>query len=380
MPPKLIRPLLVAAIPLLALGCAAEEPTSTTAQQLSDPTCADCGNNGNVLEGSGLGHVDRGGQFNNWGVRLVELWHPAHLDIKLRAGVVLDRLYGVDSANDTIALEGERLKDGVFEIEAAGQFYEVRILAVRHDWHYWTNPATSIESYELSYDGPYALPNTHPTTALNPQPLCPQIDEPGIGKHRMDAAVFEGEIYHQRDLSFEDTDPGKDGWFNVACAHSATLKQLFTRRTPLARPFGSGIEDRASRKSTLRVWTADYCGIGESFTTTGVPLLVRDRQATLPRDHDASWSDAEARANEVTYEAVWDEHGAVCINEWRRNQYVATNPEVHDERAVSAARERCAQVHHALPPCTTLIPTFPTGWEAYGEILTAFPTQNLKKL
>lgn len=380
MPPKLISPLLVAAIPFLILGCSVDEPTSTTTQELGSPTCGDCGNNGNVLEGSGIGHLSRGNQANGWGVKLVEFWHPLHLGVNLRVEVNLDRLYGIDDDDDTIEIQGYDLKDGVFEVRTApGTFYEVRILSVNRGWLYWTNPATWIESYELSYDGPYPIPHTHPTTPLNPQPLCPQLAEPWLKVHKMDAAVFEGEIYHQADLSFENTAPGEGGWFNVACAHSATLKQLFTRRTPLARPLGSGIGDDQQRKSTLRAWTGDYCGVGESFTTTGVPLLVRDKLGTIPPDHDASWSDTEAALKEITYEAVWDENGAVCINEWRRRQYVASNPNVHDESAIAAAQVRCDDAKHALPPCQTLLPTFPTGWQAFGKILTAFPTKNLRR-
>jgi hypothetical protein len=380
MPPKLVSLLLVAAIPLLVLGCAADERTFATpqeVQEIKDPTCADCGTNGNVLEGSSIGHLGRGHQINNWGVTLAEFWHPNYLGVALRVGVQLDRLYGINDANDTIAVQGYDLVDGVFEIQAApGVFYEVRIRAVHRDWLYWTSPATWIESYELSYDGPY--PSPRPTTALPSQPLCPQIDEPWLGEHKMDAAVFEGEIYHQVDLSFENTPPGESGWFNIACAHSATLKQLFTRRTPLAGPFGSGINDSAQRRSTLRAWTGDYCGIGESFTTTGVPLLIRDKLGTIPPDHRASWSDAKAAAGEVTYEAVWDENGAVCINDWRRRQY-AKNPKVHDEDAVKAAQDRCAEVGHPLPSCHMLIARLPTEWQAYGKVLTAFPTKNLKE-
>jgi hypothetical protein len=380
MPPALLSSVLVAAIPLLALGCDVDEQTSmiTQEQVSSDPTCADCGTNGNVLEGSAVGHLGRGGQVNSWGVTLIEFWHPLHLGVNLRVGVHFDRLYGIDDTQDTIVLQGIDLERGVFEIlTALGDVYEVRILKVNRDWQYWTNPAMWIESYELSYDGPYSTPHTHPTTAFNPQPLCPQLEGPGLFGHKMDAAVFEGEIYHQEDLSFENTASGEHGWFNIACAHSATLKQLFTRRTPRARPFGSGIVDEAPRKASLRAWTGDYCGTGESFTTTGVPLLVRDRAGTIPTNHEASWSDTEAEANEITYEAVWDEHGAVCINDWRRRQYVKENRKVHDESAVAAAQDRCSKVGHALPPCQTLIPMFPTGWSAFGNILTAFPTKNL---
>lgn len=382
MPPALLRSVLVAAIPLLAFGCNVDEQTSMTTQEqmISDPACTDCGNNGNVLEGSGIGHLGRGHQVNGWGVKLVEFWHPLHVAVNLRAGVRLDRLYGIDDADDTIEIQGYDLKDGVFEIQTSvGKFYEVRILEVHREWLYWTNPQTWIESYELHYDGPYTSSHTHWVTPLPSNPLCPQLEGPGLFGHKMDAAVFEGEIYHQEDLSFEDTEPGEDGWFNVACAHSATLKQLFTRRTPLARPFGSGTVDDALRKASLRAWTGDYCGTGESFTTTGVPLLVRDTDGTIPTDHEASWSDTEAKAKEITYEAVWDEKGAVCINDWRRRQYVKENRKVHDESAVAAAQDRCAEVGHALPSCQTLIPMFPTGWSTFGTILTAFPTKNLIK-
>lgn len=379
----LIRSLLVAAIPL-ALGCDVDEATSMTTQDIVQPACEGCGGNSEVLCGSAVCQLGRGDQVNDWGVTLVEFWHPLHLAVDLRAEVQLDRLYGIDDADDTIEIQGDDLTHGVFEIRTApGRFYEVRILGVHRDWRYWTGPATYIESYELWYDGPYPSPLTHPTTPIHPaQPLCPQLDEPWLGEHKMDAAVFEGEIYHQADLSFENTAPGEGGWFNIACARSATLKQLFTRRTPLARPFGSGIVNGAQRKSILRAWTGDYCGTGETFTTTGVPLLVRDKLGTIPTDHDASWSDAEAAAGEITYEAVWDEHGAVCINDWRRHQYVAGNPKVHDESAVTAAQVRCEKVGHPLPSCQSLIPTFPiapVGWQTLGKIFTAFPTANLKE-
>jgi hypothetical protein len=74
---------------------------------------------------------------------------------------------------------------------------------------------------------------------------------------------------------------------------------------------------------------------------------------------------------------VWNERGAVCVNDWRRRQYVADNPKVHDEDAVTATQQRCEKVGHALPSCQSLLSAFPTGWQTLGRILTAFPTENL---
>ena len=380
MPTNLVSSL-ITAIPLIALGCATEEVTSTITQQIVDPACAECAKNGPLVEGSGIGHLGRDHQVNDWGVTLVEFWHKDHPALDLRVKVELDQLSAVDNADSTYVLHGKDLIGGVFVIQTVqGVFYEVRILDVSYRWNYWTNPPIDIEGYTLSYDGPYVGAYPHPTTPLYPLiPLCPEIDEPWLGEHTMGAAVFEGEIYHQADLSFQNTAPGPDGWFTVACAGSATLKQLLTRRTPLARPFPTGIVDDAQRRSMLRAWTADYCGSGDSFTITGVPLLVRDGLGTIPTDHRSSWSDTEAEANEIIYEAVRDERGAVCFNEWRRDQDVPGKPEVHDESAVTKALLRCEEVGHPLPPCRLLLPTFPTGWQGLGKVLTALPSEYLKQ-
>jgi hypothetical protein len=384
MPPNSLSPLLVSALalPLLAVGCAEgddeqdTQPAFALPLPISDPGCTDCGKNGHVMMGSGIGHLNLDGLANDWGVKVVEFWHPSHLGTDLRMEVELDRLYGVDDATNLVELQGQQLVGAAIEIQLdPDTFYEVRILAVHRNWLYWTNPLQWIESYELHYDGPYPAPYTHPTTTLDQTPLCPQIADTWLGASKMDAAMFEGEIFHQEDLSIEDTLPGPGGWFTVACAHSAALKQLFTRRVKQSRPFASGIVDLAQRKAMKVAWTADYCGAGTTYTTTGVPLFVRDALGTIPTTHDASWTTLEAIS--MRYEAVWNENGAVCIHDWRRRQYDDENPEVHDEESIVAAQEQCERLDHDLPKCTDLIPSFPKGWQEHGKVLTAFPRANL---
>lgn len=386
MPPNSLSPLLVSALalPLLALGCAVdgEQDTQPAFAQpvppLEDPTCGTCGKNGNVVMGSGVGQLNLDGFPNDWGVKFVEFWHPEHLGEDLRMEVELDRLYVVEDGTDELVLDGNELEGGSIEIQLGpDEFYQVRIGDVHRNWLYWTNPLQWIESYELYYDGPYPDPYTHPITPFPfpSEPLCPQIADTWLGTSNFDAAMFEGEIYHPGDLSIEDQPPGPGGWITIACAHSAALKQLFTRRIRQARPFGSGISDEIPRDAMLAAWTGDYCGSGDSFTTTGVPLFVRDRAVTIPLTHAASWTNAEAVG--MTYEAVWTDEGAVCVNNWRRRQYDATNPDVHDLESITNAKKLCDRIDHELPSCTSLIPGFPAGWKDHGNVLTAFPTANL---
>jgi hypothetical protein len=379
MPPTSLSPLLVStlALPLLALGCAVEPPTSTTTVYIS-PGCIgiDCGKNGKIVEGSAVGHLKRDKvTANNWEITLHDFIVPHRENIRL--GVDRDRMVGVSTINGMIIAQPWDLTDAIIIVKNDDdEYFNIRVKAVNSTWAYWTPPHTTIYSYTLKYDGPYAAPTPYPTSPYDEVPLCPQIDEPWLGEHTMDAAVFEGEIYHQDTLTIEDTVTGVNAWFNIACAHSASLKQMFTRRIRRARPPGSGTTDDEPRMAMLSAWVGRYCGDETAFTVTGVPLLVRDDLAQIPQSHDASWSDSEA--NTLTYEAVWNHNGAVCLNTPRRFQYSDAKPQIHDDGALDAIRKRCNLLNHGLPSCQSLVgPTFPIGWEAHGDVLTAFPTANL---
>jgi hypothetical protein len=67
-------------------------------------------------------------------------------------------------------------------------------------------------------------------------------------------------------------------------------------------------EDGAPEKLSLfeactRMMRADYCGKGDSYTKDGTFISVWDNRAVSTRE----------KAEEMSFEAAWDEHGAVCV-------------------------------------------------------------------
>src|SRR5688572_32709759 len=115
MPPTSLSPLLVStlALPLLALGCAVEPPTSTTTVYIS-PGCIgiDCGKNGKIVEGSAVGHLKRDKvTANNWEITLHDFIVPHRENIRL--GVDRDRMVGVSTINGMIIAQPWDLTDAI---------------------------------------------------------------------------------------------------------------------------------------------------------------------------------------------------------------------------------------------------------------------------
>lgn len=87
-------------------------------------------------------------------------------------------------------------------------------------------------------------------------------------------------------------------WFNLSCAGEAPIKMLRARTGGAVAP-GSPV---AQRQATLNMFTASYCGPGKRYTELGQAL---------------EWSDLSgpSQMGQVSsFEAVWDEGGAVCLD------------------------------------------------------------------
>jgi hypothetical protein len=125
------------------------------------------------------------------------------------------------------------------------------------------------------------------------------------------------------------------GWVNVACVGTALAKLFLLRHTQASQlvPTTPG-----ERQAMLKMLTADVCGDGQSFTVHGQPLYWADAKG-ITRLPDARWR----------VEAVWSEHGAVCINQPRRPELAA------------AIEQQCGP----LPRCTS---------SSRGYVISANPT------
>jgi hypothetical protein len=137
-------------------------------------------------------------------------------------------------------------------------------------------------------------------------------------------------------------------WFNIACAGSALAKLHLLRHTD-AGAVGSYTTTLDERRAMLKMYSADVCGRGESFTRPGEPLLLADNRGwyTFNPATASSW------------EAIWNAKGARCLDVPRR---LAEEPNV-----LVRIRAACGGV---LPPsCGALLP----NWRAYGHVVSANP-------
>jgi len=170
---------------------------------------------------------------------------------------------------------------------------------------FWAGPAVSVPTYTLSYTS---------AAQSDPQPLCTANSN--------DAIIFAGDRYDAEHKTVTGTGEETAGWFNIACSGTALAKLHLTRHTEASQIVKT---TAVERQAMLKMFTADVCGDGTSFTVHGQPLLWADANHLTAFDRPAA-----------TLEAVWTERGAVCLDTPRRPELAA---------AIAA---RCGQ----LPKCT----------------------------
>ncbi len=93
------------------------------------------------------------------------------------------------------------------------------------------------------------------------------------------------------------------------------------------------------RTAMLKMFTADYCGTGQSFTVDGMPLSYDDS------NHWYRYASGYS-----SQEALWSSEGAVCLD----------NPRMYTKNEVDMA---CGRV---LPACGDFRdPSYPWTWGAH---------------
>jgi hypothetical protein len=395
MPPNSLSPLLVSALtlPLLAVGCAVEEPATDLA---IDPvvqiggSCdiSGCGTNSGFIKGVYFHEANPFGAESD-GVAMI----GANLDdgTPVRMHVHENALRAYDPVGGDFYSSWELL-DAVMHFSVEGIVYPVRVdLVLPTGFLFWATGGAgalpAVEAYHLVYLDP-ALPRR------GWQNLCPHVpasDDYPWGASALWAAVFEGQRYDAETLTFDNTPlAGPDAWFNIACGGSALLKQLLIRHTDSGE--GGPVPNHDDQAAALNAVTANYCGDGKSFTQLGVPLRLRDELGTIPSNHPSSFAGMPKIATWAgdhwaipggptgfVVEAVWTEDGAYCMETSRREQ-----AGVELEDADQVIRDYCDSVDHPLPTCTSLgmgpggFPGgFPASWTLHGHVLTAFPAANL---
>jgi len=155
---------------------------------------------------------------------------------------------------------------------------------------YYTGEYSQINGYYVKYNVS--------SSPEGPQfDLCPYTDvEPDmVGSW---AVFWKGDRIDPRGGRIWASNGAVDSWFNISCAGEAPVKMLRARTGGAVAP-QSPVEQR---QATLNMFTASYCGPnGHRYTHLGVPITWSDKSGPNQIGQVAS------------YEAVWNQNGAVCL-------------------------------------------------------------------
>ena len=217
-------------------------------------------------------------------------------------------------------LEGAALVGLVLVLrDSANRRYTVHVAATNATI-FWAQPHGSVRTYALTYA---------PEGASASQPLCT------AGAN--EAILFQGDRYDSQRKTIVATGAAAKGWVNIGCAGTSIAKLYLTRHTQASQQI---LTTPGERQSMLKMFTADVCGDGTSFTVPGQRLL---------------WADAKGittfASPAATVEAIWNESGAVCLNTPRQ-------PKLAPAIAARCPRPSCGEA------------TSPTG---RGHVISAIP-------
>jgi ADYC domain len=211
---------------------------------------------------------------------------------------------------------------------------------------FWVGDKRMIETYDFHYT---PISDSTPPDSKFPSPaLCSEGDN---DPSKITAIVFGGDLY---DPVTKKITVGSmtDGWFNIACADSAIYKMHRIGYTSAAQrwlqnpPFNI-TTSITQRRAMLNAWTANVCGDGTSFTEQGEQITLREKVVGF---NISPYNDTP-----MSYEAIWNEHGAFCLNVPRRYEDVP---------------DLCTKVQNTCvppPPCDAALIN---EWESHGDVLT----------
>jgi hypothetical protein len=335
-----------------------DEPNEGTVEQLieEDP-CPNfaCGQNGPMLNNRDFHELSDAGLPNREGFTVQPLVKGG---VSYALSVVGWEMRGTDANGNIIS--GQQLENATFDIaHDTGRRYRVLINDVS-TMPIYAGPkkGTMIPQYILKWiDVTPGMPAQHYTN------LCAR---PPTGAYRQETLfqdgestlVFEGNRY---DSVTKRVLFGTSTWFNLGCAGHALSKLLLTGHTNI-----SGSAPLVQQQAMLKAVTADYCGIGLSFTVSGEPLFWKTSNGY-----------ATFMSQPATLEARWNENGAVCLGEHRL--LLSNNPlkplyfpdAADGTPGVEVKMDLYCPALRMPPPCNSL----PGNYDFAGStVVTANPT------
>jgi hypothetical protein len=179
--------------------------------------------------------------------------------------------------------------------------------------HYWRTEQRRPEpsdgtNHRIRYWGPEA---PRPATPGGPDYLCPNTEKYDEYDEHEDVEAnwvvfWKGDRYDPDTGEIYPPHTGDADWFNMSCAGEAGIKMLRTGLGEAVAP-NSAPQARQKRQAVLNMFMAKYCPTKwDHFTTLGKPVYwvgTQKRVDPPPTGHEL--------------EAIWNDHGAVCLNAHR---------------------------------------------------------------
>lgn len=253
------------------------------------------------------------GQMNADGITVLGIKSPSQTLYQLKTEG--DELLAWDGS--TIAAMGAGLVGWTILLRQGAELLEIQVLDHTNTMASWAAGAAPISAYALGYYDP------EEGELVN---LCPgaTIDETAV-------TILRDVVYDEEAHEIHD----ELGWMTLACFGNAAAKMKLMSYGRYTHFHQAIPATEAQRQATIRMITADYCGIGVSFTAQGTLLDWLNALGTVTPQHDPdpSWEHVEA---------IWDENGALCLSTPR----LAALAEVKAYCSLPACEENMLQDPH----------------------------------
>jgi hypothetical protein len=353
-------------------GYVSPAPTSVFSVKGGDcPDVGGCGLNGSWL-GSGVQfrtlHLTAGVP-NEQGLQIKEFRKGSEL---LRIDVRGQELLGY-SATGTV-LQGAALVGAQLLIEhvtVKGDIDRTYTLTIEPPAKLPPNPDYTQFWAKCNDPGCVPTPELYTFSAMSSDGCEVRICKPGLaddfaGSLKGTAVIFRGDLYDDDTYTVSNEPPAtyNGDVFNIACVGTSISKLHLLRHT-VATGHPAHTVPPAERTTMLKLFAADYCGIGVPFTEDGLPIKLAFNSP------DYTLTDVGyifTQPNRETIDAAWTPTGAACIGTSRVGRIPPPQPEGISGTDPDALRTQinaiCNSRHATYPSGRTNIPnctTVPNG-------------------
>jgi hypothetical protein len=202
-------------------------------------------------------------------------------------------------------------------------------------------------------------------------------------KHRGHVVVFQRDQYdNQKRLVIPSLPPGTS-WLNFACLATSMAKMHLHRHTERGANTAGGSTHQTQmnqRTTLLKMFTADYYGVGHPFTSEGTYIRYSNAPDWFGKIRVFDNASAPTAEELDRFEAIWTEKGAHCLNRPRKFDWseIIAYGNAHGLRVPPRCKEiemkdwkavKGAYAATALPPGSPTPPLPPVGPPTPASIL-----------